>query len=327
MTHISAATPDTDTNALSPEPFGQRMAAAMARHGPLCLGLDPYIDRIPHIFSGCLADRLHHFGRAVIEAAAGKVAALKPQIALFERHGPPALNVLADLTRLAQAAGLLVLLDAKRGDIGSTADGYAQAYLGPDAWLHADAVTVNPLMGADTLAPFCRMATQYNKGVIALLRTSNPGASDIQDIDAGGQPVWQRIGHMLGPIAADLTPAGAAWSSLMAVVGATNPDQARQARGLLPNTLFLAPGYGAQGASAADALAGCIPAGSPTPPSACEGVANGGTGVLVTASRSVLYGDNPPADLAEWRAGFDARLAAFATDIKQAQADMTPTVS
>lgn len=284
-------------------PFGVRLADAMARYGPLCVGLDPYPDRIPDLFQGNTPQRIGAFCDAVIAAVAGRVAAIKPQIALFERYGPDGLAVLADLTRRAHDAGLVVLLDAKRGDIGATAEGYAQAYLGEDAWLHADAVTVNPLMGADTLAPWIALATTRAKGVIPLVRTSNAGAGDLQDLDAQGAPLWTHIARMLAPLAAALTPSAGEWSSLMVVVGATQPDQARLARTLLPNCLFLAPGYGAQGADAVDALAGA----ASTP--------RGPRGVLVNASRSVLYGAQDTPDLASWRRAIDQRLTRFAADI------------
>ena len=163
------------------------------------------------------------------------VAVVKPQIALFERWGPEGLSVLARVTRHAAEAGLLVILDAKRGDIADTGAGYADAYLGDDAWLHADAVTVNPYMGLDTLDPWLDYVERRGKGVVVLTRTSNPGACDVQELDAGGQPVWMRVAGALAPLAKRHC-GGEGWSSLMVVVGATAPEAARELRQTLPST-------------------------------------------------------------------------------------------
>lgn len=310
MTPTSPSAPTPQTGEIAP--FGQRLAEAIARHGPLCVGIDPHLDRIPNLFGTDPVSRIAAFSEAVIANLAGKIAAIKPQIALFERFGPEGLAVLADLTHAAEAAGLLVLLDAKRGDIGSTAAGYAQAYLGENAWLHADAVTINPLMGADTVHPWVECATQHNKGVIALIRTSNPGAGDIQDKIADAAPIWAHIAQMLAPFATAMTQTGQTWSSLMGVVGATTPEQARQVRQLLPNVIFLVPGYGAQGASATDALAGATPG------------TKGTQGVIINASRSVLFGDDAPRTLEAWQRGFDTRLRACQKDIATALYHHTP---
>jgi orotidine-5'-phosphate decarboxylase len=257
-------------------PFSDRLADAVARHGPLCVGLDPHPALLPGLFGAPGPEAFSRFFQGVIDAAAGRVAAVKPQIALFERWGPPGLATLPALAARAQAAGLLVLLDAKRGDIGSTADGYVEAYLGPDAWLPADAVTVNPYMGLDTLAPWIAAARAQDRGVIVLLRTSNPGAADVQELDSAGRPVWARLAEKLVPLAEGWRGASG-WSSLTAVVGATAPEEARLARGILPHTPFLVPGYGAQGGSAADALAGAVWSGGKA------------EGVLVSTSRATLY--------------------------------------
>lgn len=257
-------------------PFSDRLAAAIERHGPLCVGLDPHPKSLPALFGAPGPESFERFCAGVIDAAKGRVAAVKPQIALFERWGLDGLGVLARLCEQARRGGLLVILDAKRGDIGSTADGYVEAYLGPDAWLHADAVTVNPYMGRDTLEPWIAAARPTGKGLVVLLRTSNPGAGDVQDLDSGGAPVWTRLAEALRPMA-DEWRGARGWSSLMCVVGATVPEEAKLARRLLPHVPFLVPGYGAQGAGAAEALAGAV-AGPKGP-----------QGALVNSSRGVLY--------------------------------------
>ncbi|MCG8442062.1 MAG: orotidine-5'-phosphate decarboxylase [Caulobacterales bacterium] len=290
------------------EHFGDRLSAAIAAHGPLCVGLDPYPARIPGLFGPPGAEAIERFGAAVIDALAGQVGVIKPQIALFERFGPAALSALARLTWRAREAGLLVILDAKRGDIADTGAGYAEAYLGESAWLHADAVTVNPFMGLDTLEPWRERARAGGKGVVVLTRTSNAGARDLQELDAGGRPVWLRLAERLARLAeADAGPRG--WSSLALVVGATAPEAARALRATVPAAVFLVPGFSTQGAGPGEALAGAIADGEGRP-----------AGVLVNASRSVLYGsaDAADPDEAAWREGLRARALEAAASLATA---------
>jgi orotidine-5'-phosphate decarboxylase len=200
-----------------------------------------------------------------------------------------------------------VILDAKRGDIGTTAEGYARACLGPAPGFDADCVTVNPYLGKDSLEPFIALAERDKKGVAVLVRTSNPGARDLQDLDVQGASLWRRTAEMIAPESARLRGASG-WSGLMAVAGATYPDEARALRQLLPESLFLVPGYGAQGASAADAVAGFVTN------------ANGREGGVVNSSRGVTY---PPAaqaakTLDEWRAAIGDAMAAAAAELRAA---------
>jgi orotidine-5'-phosphate decarboxylase len=289
------------------QPFSDRLADAIDAHGPLCVGLDPHPKLLPALFGAPGPESFERFFEGVVDAAAGRVGAIKPQIALFERWGPPGLAMLARLCARARAAGLIVLLDAKRGDIGSTADGYVEAYIGPDAWLPADAVTVNPYMGLDTLEPWIKAAKASDRGVIVLLRTSNPGAGDVQDVDAGGQPAWTRLAAKLAPLS-DGWRGERGWSSLMCVVGATAPAEAKLARALLPHVIFLVPGYGHQGAGAAEALAGAVPG------------PNGPAGALVNASRAVLYPKTAAeaGDLKAWRAAIVAAIEAAKRELAEA---------
>ena len=252
--------------------FAARLTEGVRRFGPLCVGVDPHPGKVPALFGGDTARGLEYWGRALVEVAASKVAVIKPQVGFFERLGPGGLAALAAVTRAAREAGLLVLMDAKRGDIGSTAEGYAEAYLSGGAFFEADAVTVNPYMGLDTLEPFAKRAETSGKGIVVLVRTSNPGAADFQMLDTGGKPLYMRVAESLRPLTERLmSPCG--WSNLMMVVGATAPDEARRIRAAAPKALFLVPGYGAQGAGAAEACAGLI----------------GGEGGIVSASRSVNF--------------------------------------
>jgi orotidine-5'-phosphate decarboxylase len=244
--------------------FADRLAAALEKSGtPLCMGIDPHPALLPAFLSGQEPARaIRLFGQLAIEAAASaSLPAVKPQVALFEQHGPAGMAVLAELAELAQQAGLLVIMDAKRGDIGSTSAAYAAAWLGPHAPFAADALTVNPFMGMDTLAPFIEAAASTGRGLFVLVRTSNEGSGDLQDLDAGGKPVWQRLADQLARLdtglAASLSGLSG-WSGLGVVVGATRPQQAEALRSILPNAPFLIPGYGAQGAGPERARAGLL---------------------------------------------------------------------
>lgn len=280
--------------------FADRLVAATRIHGPLCVGIDPHAGRVPDLFGGDTPDGLARWGEALVVACTGRVAAIKPQVALFERLGPDGMAALQRICRAGREAGLIVIADAKRGDIGSTADGYAAAYLVPGAPFEADALTVNPYMGLDTLEPFVAAAETHGKGVAVLARTSNPGAADFEARDMGGAPLYVRVVEALGPMIARLKGTSG-WSGLMLVAGATGPDEARAIRALAPDALFLVPGYGTQGAGAAEALSGFVD----------------GEGGLVNASRSVTL--PKPAEgagsLAEWHRAIEAAIDAAKADL------------
>ena len=217
--------------------------------------------------------------KALIDAAAEACVATKPQLACFERLGAPGRNALAAVIEHAHAKGLLVIADGKRGDIDVTARAYAEALFagaetpfGQVAGLGADMVTVNPLMGADTLAPFVAGARAAGAGVLALVRTSNPGAADVEDLElAGGGTVWERLATIVEQLGAPGV-GESGLSDVGAVVGATVPAHLARARELMPHTTFLLPGVGAQGGRVED----LAPAFAP-----------GRAGGLVTASRSI----------------------------------------
>jgi orotidine-5'-phosphate decarboxylase len=291
--------------------FADRLIEAVrAKKTPLCVGLDTFADKVPALFGDMRADpaaTLMKFGASLIDLAAKHAAVLKPQLGLFEQFGEMGYAAARMLTEYAQTAGMLVILDAKRGDIGTTAEGYARATLGAKPGFGADCVTVNPYMGKDTLAPFVALAQREGKGVAVLVRTSNPGAGDFQDLQVGGAPVWRRVAEMLAPEVAQLRGASG-WSGLMAVAGATYPDEARVLREAMPHALFLVPGYGAQGASAADAVAGFV--------ASRQGLEGG----VVNSSRAVAYPEPAQAakSMAEWRAAIDAAMAGAASELRAA---------
>lgn len=283
--------------------FADRIAARVERLGPLCVGLDPFAERIPVLFGDPRvgAAALERFFEAVLECATPVAACVKLQLGLFEPYGPEGVAVAQRLTHAAQSAGLPMILDAKRGDIGTTAQGYAAASLGPAPGFDADCVTLNPYMGIETLEPFVSIAEAAGKGVAVLVRTSNPGARDFQDIHADGQPLWAHVARALGPLEQRLM-AGCGWSNLMVVAGATAPAEARALRAILPKALFLVPGFGAQGASAQEALAGLVD----------------GQGGVVNASRAALYppGAEAASSLAQWRSLAGDAMARLAAELR-----------
>jgi orotidine-5'-phosphate decarboxylase len=256
--------------------FADRLIASVRELGPLCVGLDPHPDKLPAIFGVPSIGTLALWSEAVISHAAGRVAAVKPQSAFYEYWGPPGMVVLERTCKAARKAGLEVILDAKRGDIGSTAEAYAMALIGPEAAYPSDCLTVNPYMGMDTLEPFIARAQITGSGIAVLTRTSNPGSADFQTLKADGQPVYAHVAKALAsPIRRLMGESG--WSGCMLVAGATGPEEARALRALAPQALFLVPGYGSQGAGAKEAVAGFVPG------------PNGLEGGLVNASRSVTF--------------------------------------
>ena len=289
--------------------FADRFIEASRSLGnPLCVGLDPHLERIPHGFgvrlddlaSDATADGVESFFVSVLDSCAGKVPIVKPQIAFFEQLGWRGIRALERIVAHARDRGLLVLLDAKRGDIGSTAQAYAQSYLWPESPCHADALTVNPYLGLDSLEPFLEASRSHGVGVFVLARTSNAGARDFQSLLVDGEPLYQRVAHALAP-ASEALRGASGWSNLGVVAGATYPEESERLRKVLPHTLFLVPGYGAQGGSLSSALRGFVRHG---------GRLEGG---MFSSSRGILFGTGPleasrRASVAEWHRDFVTRL-------------------
>jgi len=287
--------------------FADRLVEQVRQYGPLCVGIDPHAGRISELFGGDTPQGVANWAEAVLEVAAGRVGVVKPQVGLFERHGPDGMRAFQRACEAARSANLICLADAKRGDIGSTAEGYAKAYLADDAPFPCDAVTVNPYMGLDTLEPFVRTAEETGRGVIVLARTSNPGSADFQARNMNGAPLYVRVVEALAPLIERLK-GGSGWSSLVLVTGATGPEEARALRVLAPNALFLVPGYGAQGAGASEALAGFVKR---------RDGGNALEGGVVNASRSVTF---PKAaieatSLEAWRTAVGEAIAAAQADL------------
>ena len=266
--------------------FGDRLSIALTKNQtPLCVGIDPHISLMPSLFRGSSPkeqiEKLVSFSLACIEAAQGRVPAIKPQVALFEKFGAKGMEILQLIGRAGHDAGLLVIMDAKRGDIGSTSVAYADAWLGENAPFYSDALTVNPFLGIDTLEPFINEAIISNAGLFILLRTSNPGSADLQELRSDNKPIYQHLAEKLLPIInSHLGNTG--WSSIGIVIGATNPTEAKLMRALLPSCPFLIPGFGAQGADASMALCGLSHVNRDL----------GYQGGLITSSREITFGNN-----------------------------------
>ncbi len=255
--------------------FLARLTASVDEHGPLCVGIDPHPVLLAAWGAGADASALERFGRSVVEAAAGRVGVVKPQVALFEAHGAAGLAALERVLADARQAGLVVLADAKRGDIGSTNAGYAAAWLTPGSPLEADALTVSPYLGVGALEPLFAAAEAGGKGLFVLAATSNPEAAALQ---LARLPDGRTVAASVADAVAERNARTGAGHGL--VIGATID---RAAYGLEPHasTPVLAPGFGAQGARLADLHALFPP----------------GALVLASASRSIL--EAGPSGLAE----------------------------
>jgi len=240
-------------------PFGTRLAAAMSAHGPLCVGIDPHPPLLAAWGLPDSAEGLRRFALTVLEAVAGRVAAVKPQAAFFERHGAAGVAVLEEVVAAGRDTGTLVVVDAKRGDIGSTMGAYADAYLRDGSPLAGDALTVSPYLGFGSLAPAVEAALATGRGLFVLALTSNPEGPAVQHArDAGGVAVADRVARGAAAAnAAQLAATGGPLGSVGLVVGATVGDAPARlgvdlaaVRGPL-----LAPGVGAQGAGPAELAA------------------------------------------------------------------------
>jgi orotidine-5'-phosphate decarboxylase len=242
-------TTDAPTTTLS---FARRFAAVRAAHGPLVFGLDPSADVLESWGLGDSADGLERFAEIALAAAIGAVGLVKPQSAFYERHGWRGVRTLQRLVASARSAGLLVVLDIKRGDVGTTNDAYAEAYLGSGAPLAADAITVHPFLGLSAMGSFVSRAAESGSCLLVVTRSSNPEGRIIQAaVGPDHVSVEQRLLRDIGALNALLAPGEI--GPVGAVVG---PAQLRPELDLVaPNCVYLAPGVGVQGASPADVAA------------------------------------------------------------------------
>jgi len=264
--------------------FSSRLSAAIqARKTPACIGLDPRRDSLPPALGAGpaatpreLAAVYEQFCRHVIDVVAPLVPIVKPQLACFEALGPHGMTALAEVIAYAREKNLLVLADGKRGDIGSTAEAYADGWLaGPWA---ADALTVNPYLGLDSVEPFVKTAHDRGAAIFILVKTSNPGSKDFQDLDAQGRTIFAHVAAGVEALAAR-TADGGAYGAVGAVVGATWPRQLDEMRAAMPHAWILVPGFGKQGGRAADVRGAFHP---------------DGLGALVVSARDVIFAHTRP---------------------------------
>ncbi|MHB1776297.1 MAG: orotidine-5'-phosphate decarboxylase [Acidimicrobiales bacterium] len=270
-----------DGEAVAPATFGDRLRAAVEASGPLCAGIDPSSDLLAGWGLADTADGVAELAARCLEAFAGEVPVVKPQVAFFERHGAAGMAVLERLLADARSAGLLVIADAKRGDIGSTSAAYADAWLGESSPLAADAVTAHPYLGLGALAPFVEAAERNRRGVFVVVRGSNPEGRALQEATtAAGRSVEDSLLSAIGELNDRHRSAGRL-GNVGAVVGATLAPSSTPLSDV--GGPLLAPGVGAQGAGAAElaALFGTCPPGS----------------VVANVSRSVLTAGPAVTDL------------------------------
>jgi orotidine-5'-phosphate decarboxylase len=287
--------------------FADDLTAAITdKHAPVCVGLDPSYERLPasvrQEFGDDHVGALRKFCTEVLQAVAPIVPAVKPQIAYFEVHHGPGVELYFDMVELARDAGLMVIGDVKRNDIGSTAQAYARAHLSGEKC--PDAVTVNGYLGNDGLEPFIEEGNADGKGIFVLVRTSNPSGAATQDFaDASGRKFYEHMAEQVATLGRGEGLIGSSgYSRVGAVVGATYPAEARQLRTMMPEQIFLVPGYGAQGATADDCAASFKP---------------DGTGAIVNASRSVIYAYDKNPDV-DWRQAIAQAAKDFAADLAAA---------
>src|SRR3984957_3530478 len=260
--------------------FADRLLDKVRAKDSRCVvGLDPRIDQMPAFVSksgACLA--ITEFPELLLDAVADLVPAVKPQLAFFEQYGVAGIQAFENTVRAARQRGLLVIADGKRNDISSTAEAYANAYLG--GGFDCDALTVTPYLGRDSLVPFVEACKKHGKGLFVVLKTSNPGSQDFEDqrLAETGRPLYEKIAGALNELGRELV-GESGYSSIGAVIGATFPEEGRRLRSLMPKALILVPGYGAQGGSAK---------------AAAECFNEDGLGAIVNSSRGITYAFGDP---------------------------------
>ena len=238
-----------------------------ARKTPALVGIDPRWDLLPAEIRTAAESRsanrqerdawgFEAFSKQLVDIVAPLVPAIKPQVAFFEQLGVPGCRALHSVMSYARGAGLVVIADAKRGDIGSTAEAYADAWLAGEnpnaaAW-PADALTINPYLGTDSLQPFVDLAHRRGAGLYVLVRTSNPGAAEFQDRISDGKPLYETVAQTVQRLSEITRPVDQVFGCVGAVVGATWPTQLQQLRQQMPSVPLLIPGYGAQGGTSSD---------------------------------------------------------------------------
>lgn len=269
-------------------PFSDRLASQIRqKKTPVLVGLDPRWAQIPERLKQNksetnlqdVAEVYETFCKGIVDVVSPLVPAVKPQAAFFEQYGPQGMQCLANVIQYASSKGLLVILDGKRNDIGTTASAYANGLIGPSGtspW-GADALTVSPYLGDDSLIPFVDVANNRGGGLFILVKTSNKGGAQFQDLVIDGKPLYRHVGDYVSQLAAESvekTNIQCGYGNIGAVVGATWPSQLSELREANPNVWFLVPGYGSQGGGAKD-VAGAFD--------------QNGLGAIINNSRGIIF--------------------------------------
>jgi orotidine-5'-phosphate decarboxylase len=288
--------------------FADRLADAVERkRSQLVVGLDPRPDLLPvelkgeaHLGREATADACARFCRGLVDAVAPYVVAVKPQSAFFEALGADGIRAFEEVCAYSRAAGLQVIADAKRGDIGSTARAYAAAFLEAENGREpvADALTVNPYLGRDSVDPYLGACRRHGAGIFCVVKTSNQGGAEVQDLVlSDGRPVWQQVAELVRDWGEDLVGEHGL-SAVGAVIGATHPRAVGEARRLLPQSIILLPGVGAQGATPADVA---------------RAFTSGPASALVNVARDVIYAFRVSG--MDWRTAAAAEASRYAREV------------
>lgn len=273
--------------------FATRLAAAVRQtQSVTCVGLDPRKAQLPAPLRDSVAnDRPEEWAAAytqfccdIIDVVAGLVPCVKPQAAFFEQLGPAGMVSLGEVVAYARKKNLLVILDGKRNDIGSTATAYADAYLGSDSPWGSDSLTVSPYLGQDSIEPFVEMCDQREAGIFVLVKTSNPGGGLFQNRETDGQTVFQSVAGLVSSLNRTRKNEEG-YGPVGAVVGATYPEELAEMRAAMPHSWILIPGFGAQGGGADDVKVGFH---------------EGGSGAVVNSSRHIIFAHARPEYADKW---------------------------
>ena len=297
--------------------FGDRLTqAVLSKENAVCVGLDPRWEPLPPALRPAEGSSLETVAKAfeqfcieIIDVVHSLVPVVKPQSAFFEELGPAGVVALARVCHYASSKGLLVIMDAKRNDIGSTATAYAKAYLGNQGQspFGADSLTVSPYLGSDSLEPFIDRCRQAQAGIFVLVKTSNPGSGFMQDLRCDEQTIAERVADYVQDQSRRFASSNTAYGSVGAVVGATYPEQLKEMRLRMPNSWILIPGYGAQGGAAADVV---------------PGMDRQGLGAIVNSSRGIIFAHENPKykQASSWQAAVEMSTREMIASLRNALA-------
>ncbi len=274
--------------------YSDALQARVQKTSPICVGLDPNLFLLPEGIARNSAG-VRDFCFGIVDAVADVAACIKPQMAFFEVLGWEGMKVFWEVCAYAKEKGMIVIADGKRGDIGSTCEAYADAYLGEESPI--DALTVNPFFGSDGILPFLARCSKNGKGIYIMVKNSNPSSGEIQDLPVGDHVVHEHLATLVQGWGESCVGEVSRMSCLGAVVGATYPEELTYLRTLMPFTPLLIPGYGAQGGKAEDVK---------------RGFYEGGLGAIVNSSRAIIFASKG----ANWQTAARAEAEKMAAELR-----------